>query len=52
MSMPFRFDVTDGFPRLIAIKYDCSLIDSESMGHEGVIKCNKVTNVVRIYLRM
>ena len=51
MSKPFRFDVTDGFSRYIAIEYDGSLIDSYSMGHEGVIKCNIVTNVVRMSLR-
>ena len=51
MSKPFRVDVTDGFSRSIAIEYDGSLIDSDSMGHEGVTKCNKVTNVVRMCLR-
>ena len=51
MSKPFRFDVTVGFSRSIAIEYDGSLIDSDSMGHEGVIKCNIVTNVVRMCLR-
>ena len=52
MSNPFRFDVTDGFSLQIAIEYDGSLIDSDSMGHEGVIKCNIVTNVVRMCLRL
>ena len=51
MSSPFRIDVTDGFSRYIAIEYDGSLIYSDSMGHEGVIKCNIVTNVVRMCLR-
>ena len=51
MTKPFKFDVTDGFSRLIAIEYDGTLIDSVSMGHEGVIKCDIVTNVVRMCLR-
>ena len=51
MSKPFRFDVTDGFSRLIALEYDGSLIDSDSLGHEGVIKCDMDTNVVRMCLR-
>ena len=51
MSKPFRFDVTDGFSLQIAIEYDRSLIDSDSMGHEGVIKSIIVTNVVRMCLR-
>ena len=51
MSEPFRFDVTDGFSRKIVTEYDGSLTDSDSMGHEGVIKCNIVTNVVRMCLR-
>ena len=50
-SNTFRFDVTNGFSRLIAIENDRSLIDSDAMGHEGVIKCNTVTNVVRMFLR-
>ena len=52
MSSPFRFDVTNGFSRQIAIEYDGILTDSDSMGHAGVIKCNIVTNVVRMSLRM
>ena len=52
MSNPFIFDVTDDFSHWIAIEYDGSLIDSDSMGHEGVSKCNIVTNVVRMCLRM
>ena len=52
MSNPFRFYVTDGFSRYIAIEYDGSLIDSDSMGHEGLNKCNIDTNVVRMCLRM
>ena len=52
MSIPFRIDVTDGFSRYIAIEYDGSLIDSDSMGHEGVIRYNIVTTVVRMCLRM
>ena len=48
MSKPFRFDVNDGFSRQIAIEYDGSLIDSDYMGHEGVIMCNIGTNVVRM----
>ena len=51
MSTSFIFDDTDGFSRYIAIEYDGSLIDSDSVGHEGVIKCNIVTNVVRMCLR-
>ena len=51
MSNPFRFDVTDGFSRYLAKEYVGSLIESDSMGHEGVIKCNIVTNVVRVCLR-
>ena len=51
MSKPFRFEVTDGFSREIAIEYDGYLIDSNSMGQEGVIECNIVTNVVRMCLR-
>ena len=50
MSKPFRFDVTDGFSRYIAIEFDGSLIDSDSRGHECVIKCKIVTNVVRMCL--
>ena len=50
MSKPFWFDVTDGFSGYIAIEFDGSLIDSDSIGHEGVIKCNIVTNVVRMCL--
>ena len=52
MSKPFRCDVTDGFSRKIAIQYDGPLIDSDSKDHEGVIKCNIVKNVVRMFLRM
>ena len=52
MSKPFRFDVTDGFSRLIALEYDGSLLDSDSMGHEGVIKCNKVTNVISLCIQI
>ena len=51
MSNLFRFDVTIGFSRQIAIEYDVFLIDSDSMGHAVVIKCNRVTNVVRMSLR-
>ena len=51
MSISFRFDVTDGFSRKIAIEYEGSLIDSDCMGHEGVIKCNIFTNVDRMCLR-
>ena len=51
MSNPLKFDVTNGFSRLIATEYDGSLIDSDSIGHAGVIKCNIVTNVVRMCLR-
>ena len=51
MSNPFRFVVANGYSRLIAIEYDGSLIDSDSMCHEGVIKCNIVTNVVRMCLQ-
>ena len=48
MTKQFKFDVTDGFSRQIAKEYDGTLIDSDSMGHEGAIKCNIVTNVVRM----
>ena len=48
MSNPFRFDVTNGYSCYIAIEYDGSIIDSDSMGHAGVIKCYIVTNVVRM----
>ena len=51
MSNPFILDVTEGFSLWIAIEYNGSLIDSYSMGHEGVFKCNIVTNVVRMCLR-
>ena len=50
MSNPFRFGVNNGYTRLIAIKYDGSPIGSETMGLAGVIKCNTVTNVVRLCL--
>ena len=43
MSNPFRYDATNGFSLWIAIEYDGSLIDSDSMGHDGVIRCNIVT---------
>ena len=46
MSNPFSFDVTNGLMRLIAIKYDGYLINSDFIGHAGVIKCNIVTNVL------
>ena len=46
MSNKFRFDVTNGHSCKIAIKCDCSLINSDSMGLCGVIKCNTVTNVI------
>ena len=52
MSTPFRFDVTVGFSRSIAKEYDGSLIDSDSMGHEGVIKCNKVSNVISLCIQI
>ena len=52
ISKSFRCDVTDVFSSYIAVEYDGSLIDSVSMGHEGVIKCNIVTNVFRMCLRM
>ena len=51
MSKPFKFDVPDGFSHFIAIEYDGTLIDSNAMGNEGVIKCNIVTNVIRMCLR-
>ena len=52
MSSPFSFDVTNGYSCKIAIKCDCSLIDSDSMRHWGVIKCNIVNNVVRVCQQM
>ena len=33
MSNPFRFDVTNGYSCQIAIKCDCSLINSDALGH-------------------
>ena len=51
-SNPFRFDVTDGFSREIAIEYDGSIIDSDSMGHEGVTKCKIVTNVISLCIQI
>ena len=51
MSNPFRSDVNNGYTRLIAIKYDCSLINSDSMGHAGVVKSNIVTYVVSMSLQ-
>ena len=52
MSNPFRFDVTNGYSCLIAIKCDCSLINSDAKGHWGVIKCNKVTNVISLCIQI
>ena len=52
MSSPFRFDVTNGYSCLIAIKCNCSLINSVAMGHCGVIKCNKVTDVISLCIRI
>ena len=52
MSNPFIFDVTNGHSCYIAIKCDCSLINSDSMGHGGVIKCNTVTNVISMCLQV
>ena len=52
MSYPLKFDVTNGYKRLIAIKCDGSLIYSDSMGHAGVIKSNVVKNVVSTGLQM
>ena len=52
MSNPFRFDVTNGYSSTIAIKCDCSLINSDAMGHRGVIKCNKVTNVISLCIQI
>ena len=52
MSNPFRFDVTKCHWSLIAKKCDCSLINSESLGHLGVIKCNTVTNVISMCLKI
>ena len=51
MSNSFIFDVTNGFTRYIAIKYDGSVINSDSMGLACVIKCNVVTNVVSMCLQ-
>ena len=52
MSNPFRFDVTNGYSGEIAIKCDGSLINSDEMGHWGVIKCNKVTNVISLCIQL
>ena len=52
MSNPFRFDVTNGRSCRISIKCDSSLINSGSMGHCGVIKCNTVTNVISMCLQI
>ena len=51
MSNPFRFDATNFNSCSIAIKFDCSLKNSESMGHLGVIKCNTVTNVISMCIK-
>ena len=51
MSNPFRFDVTNGYSYSIAIKFDCSLINSDAMGLWGVIKCNKVTNEISLCIQ-
>ena len=52
MSNPLRFDVTNGYSCQIAIKCDCSLINSDAMGHCGVIMCNKVTNVISLCIQI
>ena len=52
MSNPFRFDVTNGRSCKISIKRDCSVINSDSMGHRGVIKCNIVKNVIGMCLQI
>ena len=52
MSSPFRFDVTNGYSCKIAIICDCSLINSDAMGHCGVIKCNKDTNVISLCIQI
>ena len=46
------FDVTNGYTRQIAIKYDGSLINSDSTVHAFVIKCNKVTNVISLCIEI
>ena len=51
MSNPFRFDVTNRYTSLIAIKCDYSLTNTKSMGHLGVIKCSIVPNVVSMCLQ-
>ena len=52
MSNPFRCDVTNGYTCWIAIKCDCSRINSDAMGHGDVIKCNKVTNEISLCIQM
>ena len=52
MSNPFRFDVTNGHSCYIAIKCVSSLINSDSMGHRGVINCNRVTNVISLCIKI
>ena len=52
MSNPFRFDDTNGFSLYIAIEYDGSLIDSDSLCHAVVIMCNKVTNVISLCIQI
>ena len=52
MANPFRFDVTNGYSCSTAIKNDCSLINSDAMGHWGVIKCNKVTYVISLCIQI
>ena len=51
MSNQFRFDVTNGYSRYIAIEYSSPIV-SDSMGREGVIKCNKVTNVISLCIQI
>ena len=42
----------NGYSCLIAIKCDFSLINSDAMGHWGVIKCNKVANVISLCIQI
>ena len=52
MSNPFRFDVTNGYSFWIGIKCDCSLINSDAIGHLGVINCNNATNVISLCIQI
>ena len=52
MSNAFRLDVTNGYSIYIAIKCDSSQINYDAMGHWGVIKCIKVTNMISLCIQI